>query len=103
MFLASSIVFASIWLKARKPIADSWCSEFAGHWDDAIRKSSALRAALGTAFLDETGDFHNLISATILWDVKKFYDSLNLQKLLEKSLKLGFNAVLLHQAVLLYI
>ena len=73
----------------RSEVGAAWVEEEAGPWDQAIRGSSALRAAIQRAFLDETcrGD---KCYARNLWDIQGFYDSLSPVKVMEAALDLGF-------------
>ena len=55
-----------------------------GPWDAAVRGSSALRAAILTAFADEMGTYSGLEVAKVLWDLEKFYDTINIKKIVAK-------------------
>ena len=70
-----------IWSGIRSPGVKTWDAERAGHWDDAVRGSSALRAALKRRILDECAVLHGKCTAGIYWDVEKFYDNIDIVKL----------------------
>ena len=61
-----------------------WEADNKGPWDAAVRGSSALRAAILTAFADEMGTYSGLEVAKVLWDLEKFYDTINITKLVRK-------------------
>ena len=58
--------------------ADQMCS----FWDTAVAGSSALRAALYRVALDELAIDEGKSPMTAHWDVEKFYDNINISKLL---------------------
>ncbi len=51
------------------------------HGDSATAGASAVRAAEDRALLAETSASEGLQAVTLLWDLKKFFDSINIQKL----------------------
>ena len=56
-----------IWCRARRHTLIDWENAAHGHWDAAIRGSSALRAALLGSLFDETAAALGLPVGTILW------------------------------------
>ena len=69
-----------LWTKIRRPYMREWEADNKGPWDAAVRGSSALRAAILTAFADEMGTYSGLEVAKVLWDLEKFYDTINSHK-----------------------
>ena len=67
----------------------SWEQARVGFWDDAIRGSSALRAAALRRLTAEVAHLNHESFLYILWDAEKFYDNVDLSILLEAALKLG--------------
>ena len=67
-----------------------WEYEHKGPWDAAVRGSSALRAALLTAFGDEVATYSGLQVAKVLWDFEKFYDTISIDKLISKCNELRY-------------
>eukprot|EP00959_Pyramimonas_sp_CCMP1952_P236973 4952444-Pyramimonas_sp.AAC.1 len=67
-----------LWSRARSSPCSEWGSALSDHWDTAIRGSSALRAGLLRAVLDEPAHEIGITSLTILKDIEKFYDSVSL-------------------------
>ncbi|CAK0817692.1 unnamed protein product, partial [Prorocentrum cordatum] len=65
------------------------------HWDTAIKGSSALRAALYRATLDETAQGMGIHHASLYADIAKFFDSLDLAWLIERAVDLGFSPTVL--------
>ena len=84
-----------MWSKIRRDDIRFWESAISGPWDAAVKGSSALRAGVLGAFHDElhtqTGDE----VASLLWDMDKFYDSINVIKLISKGIELGYPVVAL--------
>ena len=79
-----------VWSGIRSPIVRDWDARRAGHWDDAVRGSSALKAALKRRILDECAVLKRESTAGIYWDVEKFYDSINIVRLAELSQEFNF-------------
>ena len=67
----------------------SWEEARVGFWDDAVRGSSALRAAALRRLIAEVAGEHQEAFLFILWDAEKFYDNVDLGILLEAALRLG--------------
>ena len=92
-----------IWSRARKAFATEWCDAKAGFWDDAVRGSSPLQAALRQLVADElTQHTEKLEACTMLFDVESFYDSISLSLVARAGLKLAHFPVLLVLALLTY-
>ena len=83
------------WTKARKPAIDLWDMEHQGVWDAAVRGSSALRAAVLTLFGDEVATYSGEQVARMLWDLDKFYDSINISLLIDRAVEMGYPMVAL--------
>jgi hypothetical protein len=67
----------------------SWEANRIGHWDDAIKGSSSLRAAAVRRLRAEVCTANGDEFLGLLWDAEKFYDNINLSKLAQASIKLG--------------
>ena len=80
-----------IWSRTRKAFATEWCDAKAGFWDDAVRGSSPLQAALRRLVADElTQHTDNQEACTVLFDVESFYDSISLSLVARAGLKLAY-------------
>ena len=55
------------------------------HWDDAIPGSSALQVWLLRRILDDIEAFAGGFSATAHWNMEKFYDSAEVDVLIETA------------------
>ena len=78
-----------IWSRTRKHFAAEWCDAKAGFWDDAVRGSSLLQAALRRLVADElTQHTDNQEACTVLFDGK--YDSISLSLVARAGLKLAY-------------
>ena len=84
-----------IWSRSRKHFAAEWCDAKVGFWDDAVRGSSPLQAALRRLVADElTQHTENQEACSGLLDAESFYESI--------SLFLVARTVLLGMALLTY-
>ena len=84
------------WSRTRKHFAAEWCDAKAGFWDDAVRGSSPLHAALRRLVADKlTQHTDNQEACTVLFDVESFYDSMSLSLVARAGLKLASSLVLL--------
>ena len=79
-----------VWTRARQLQERRWDEQRAGFWDTAVQGSSALQAGLMRSLLDEMACLRGVTTATLLWDLEKFYDSISLLKLAEKGVALGY-------------
>ena len=79
-----------IWTKIRQPYIVEWEQQHQGPWDAAIKGSSALRAAVIGALYDEVASLNHENVATILWDMEKFYDNIDLVKLTEQAVEVEY-------------
>ena len=91
-----------VWARARRQEALEWEEAKAGFWDSAMRSSSALRAGVLRALANESAATIGMASATLLWDLEKFYDSVNLERLVSESIRLGFCAVILYLSLAMH-
>eukprot|EP00959_Pyramimonas_sp_CCMP1952_P074686 1560212-Pyramimonas_sp.AAC.1 len=62
----------------RSGVVDAWTQQLEDHLGTAFRGSSALRAALLRATLDETGQAMGIARAELFADMEQFYDPLDL-------------------------
>ena len=82
-------VIASI----KRPASVHWCDRHAGHWDMAVRKSSALRAALARNFRAEVAHLIGDEAVLALWDIEKFYDSISITDVAEMGMRMNYPPV----------
>jgi hypothetical protein len=47
-------MLSALYMRTKGPIIDTWESEHMNFWEDAVKGSSALQAALNRRLLDET-------------------------------------------------
>ena len=74
-------------MRLHKGLIGQWDEAFHGHWDQAVRKSSCLRAAILRALKVEVGYLEGFDSLAILWDIAAFYDSIRLCDLVRFGLE----------------
>ena len=91
-----------VWARARRQEVLEWEDAKAGFWDSAMRSSSALRAGVLRALANESAATIGMASATWMWDFEKFYDSVNLERLVSESISLGFCAVILYMSLAIH-
>ena len=81
----------------------TWCDEKAGFWDDAVRGSLPLQAALRRLVAGElTQHTENQEACTVLFDVESFCDSISLSLVARAGLKLAYSLVPLGLALLTF-
>ena len=76
-------ILVRVWDRCSRCHMQEWCEQKAGFWDSAVKGSSALRSALMANFMDETSVILGMHNATLYWDMEKFYDSVDLSKLID--------------------
>ena len=79
-----------LWSSARAVHVKTWDAAKGRHWDSALKGNSALKAALMRRLLDELIVQEGGHNINIYWDVEKFYDSVDLVKLLIFAQERGF-------------
>ena len=89
-----------LWSRMRSNGLNEWIDQTADPWDDAVAGSSALTQALRRAFFDEAATANRVCAASNLWDVKEFFDSLDMLKILQAAKDYGFPPV---ELVLLFL
>ena len=89
-----------LWARVRSSGLSEWIDRTADPWDDAVAGGSALRQALRRSFMDESAAELNLATASTLFDVKEFFDSIDLLKVLRAARHFQFPTV---DLVLLYL
>ena len=67
-----------IWPKMSSDIVERWSRDLEGNWDTALKGSSALRAALLRATLNEMAAHLGIAHASLYADISKFYDAVDL-------------------------
>ena len=96
--LALTAALYRCWSGIRRPRISEWESDHskAAFWDTAIRGSQALRTALLREFQGELATLLAAPCAELLWDIRKFYDSIVPQFLAALSIPLQYPAVELY-------
>jgi hypothetical protein len=89
--------------KLRKAYPDRWSEERAGFWDEAVRGSSALQAALKRALTDEAACLMGATAGGIYLDIQGFYDNIDLEKLFSCCLSMGYPRRVLILSFLAYL
>ena len=88
IFLATQ--FYVLWAGLRRPWSSEWEEKKAGFWDDAIKGSSALQAGLRRRLFDEIAAAHGLATASLFWDLEKFYDTIDVYRLARLAAQEGY-------------
>ena len=92
-----------LWSLLRNEIPREGLDGRAGFWDEAIRGSSALRAAVSRHFMDESCDALGVSHLSILFDVEEFYDSLDVGLCIDRCLDLGYSPTIIGLSALTYL
>ena len=79
-------------MRLQAHVISEWDACAAGHWDSAVKGSSALRAQLMRSLEVELCDSEQKNIVHFLWDMRKFYDSIRLCKLVPELTRLGYPA-----------
>ena len=69
---------------------NEWQEDQQAFWDDAVRGSSALQAALQRRLYDELDGHSTKVSVTGYCDLEKFYESIDITKLIHHALACEF-------------
>ena len=77
-----------LWSRCRRSRVSAWCAKWQGHWDRAVAGSSALRAATLRKIQVEMDIHDDLNWVLILWDLKKFYDTIRIAALVWQGTRL---------------
>ena len=72
-----------LWTKIRRPYIVQWERAHAGPWDAAIKGSSARRAGMLSALNDERAAVLGDYTLSVLFDMEKFYDNIDILKLID--------------------
>ncbi len=81
-----SLVYV-LWTRIRSEEFKEWDEARLKHWDDAVQGSSALKAALRRRMLDEVEVELEGWTASVYWDLEKFFDSIRPGRLIKLSRK----------------
>ncbi len=92
-----------LWARLYGDPVSEWEAARAGFWDDAVRGSSALRAAIGRALQNELALSEGLSTVAVLWDLEKFYDTVRLTDLISAAERGDFPMVNLVMSVTMYL
>jgi len=92
------------WSQLRRPGVVAWeeLERRTAFWDSALQGSSCLRVALARAMQGEAAKILGASFSQLLWDIRKFYDSIRPWMLAELSRQLGYPAVLLYLGLLVH-
>ncbi len=80
-----------VWSSIRGTRIKQWDAQQAQHWDSAIRGASAQSAGTMRRLLDELAVLSGQDTIGVYWDLQKFYDSIDIIKLIELSTRRGFS------------
>ena len=92
-----------IWTALFVPVIEQWDPSFIEHWDTAVKGSSALRAALARLVKDEIAQHYGQFILSTLWDASKFYDCLDLRKILKEAGSAAMPAAVIRICLTMYL
>ena len=92
--VAKTVIPYRIWCAARRrAVVKPWEARIVQAWDTSRPGVSGLDAALTRALRTETAIQCRQHVCALLWDFKKFFDSIDPRLLIDKALRLGFPIV----------
>ena len=80
-----------LWTTLRSGTFKQWDEARVKHWDDAVKGSSAVMAALRRRLLDEAEVEMGGWVAGVYWDLEKFFDNIKPRRLVELLEEQGAN------------
>ena len=86
-------------MRLRKTMVATWDENFASFWDDAMRGSSPVRAAVLRSLRVEVSKILGFECIGILWDISAFFDRIDWAILTPLALDREFNPWLLALAL----
>ena len=92
-----------LYFKMRGKETRAWGTSQQKHWDSAVKGPSALRAAMAAKLMDELAPLEGMLRASILWDLGKFYDFIQLDNLTRAALRFEYPACLLRIGLRCYL
>lgn len=81
---------------------NAWGEKVQGPWDDAVKGIGALAAGLDRMARDEIAIWLGEQTATILWDLQKFFDSIDLFGMIDIALRMDYHPAFLALVVQQY-
>ena len=92
------------WCRLRKPLLDQWQKTLLATMahDRARPGANVLRVALEKLLRQEVHRARGLHGVTVLMDMSTFYDTINLSRLQDEAMKLGYPPLMLELAMQLY-
>ena len=86
-------------MKTKKVMLADWDAKFAGFWDDAIKGSPPLRAAIMRSLRVEVAKLLGFEAIGCLWYISAFFDSVDISLLIPLALERSFCPWLLSLAM----
>ena len=77
-------------MRLKKMLLAEWDEKFAGFWDDAVKGSSPLRAAILRSLRVEVAKNLGYEAIGLLWDISAFFDEVDIALLIPLALSRGF-------------
>ena len=77
-------------MKLKKSMLADWDEKLSGFWDDAVKGSSPLRAAILRSLRVEVAKILGYEAVGLLWDISSFFDEVDISLLLPLALSRGF-------------
>ena len=91
-----------LWAKCRRPLCDRWEHEHDRAYYAASRGRSTVDCVWRQAVLAQTAVAKGEHSASVLWDISKFYENVSHEKLVDRAIRSGFPIALLRVAIQMY-
>ena len=88
--IAKTPMLYRLWNVMRTPGVKAWAETIVGEWDFAASGKSAMFSAAVRSWTNELGILAGKHTATILWDVDKFFDSIDPEIVLREGISLQY-------------
>eukprot|EP00959_Pyramimonas_sp_CCMP1952_P404434 8475502-Pyramimonas_sp.AAC.1 len=103
--IASFAFVARLWEQLRGDVTDQWSLERQrrARFDDAVKGSSAVQAALKRLVLDESAATFKVSTCSALCDIETFYDSLDPVLVMQLATKHNYPCIVLALSIQLHL
>ena len=88
--IAKTPIFYRIWCILRSPVIKQWARDTCPEWDYAAAGKNALTAAATHQWVNELAHASGQVAASTLWDIMKYFDSINWNDVKRVADQLGY-------------
>ena len=88
--IAKTPMIYRIWCLARSPAVKSWANDNVSDYDYAAAGRSAVHSAALRSWMNELAVLSGRHVGSLLWDIEKFFDSLQPRLIIQRGLEMGY-------------